>query len=521
MKSFPENPILRYLFYLLAVLPIFLLRDFTLDNELRYLSIADEALHKGTLFTFSNHGIPYADKPPLYLWIVMAGKMLFGYHNMLFLSLFSFIPALLIIHVMGQWVKPLLSKIERLMAELLLLTSSFYIGTAIVLRMDMLMTMFIVLSLHTFFKMYNGTAKPRDSILFPIFVFLAIFSKGPIGLIVPILSTTVFLFIKKDIQSIGKYWGWKTSAILIFFCTTWFSGVYAESGQSYLFNLLFNQTVNRAVQSFYHNEPIYYYLTAIWYSLAPWSLLYIGVVVVGIKKKLVSTDLELFFLVIACSTLAVLSLFSSKLEIYMLPSFPFLVYLSVLWLQKIGSPRWVLMLVSVPAILFIMTLPGVIVSQFFNFNSSKLVLLAALILTCSGFIALKYLKKIQLNRSVITMTSGVLLAAFTISFAIPRYNALIGLGELCQEAKTISAKKGVANYYYCKITRADNLDIYLGVPPRQLMIHDLFETHGQIKKPAILFLSEKSIERNDSLQLFIKGKKIHHSGNYYCVEIDI
>jgi 4-amino-4-deoxy-L-arabinose transferase-like glycosyltransferase len=176
------------------------LRDFTLDNELRYLSIADEALRQGTFFTFSNHGIPYADKPPLYFWIVMAGKMLFGYHNMLFLSLFSFIPALIIIHLMGQWVKPLLSKIERLMAELLLLTSSFYIGTAIVLRMDMLMTMFIVLSLHTFFKMYNGQAKSRDSFLFPIFVFMAIFSKGPMGLIVPLISTAVFPFIKKEIR---------------------------------------------------------------------------------------------------------------------------------------------------------------------------------------------------------------------------------------------------------------------------------------------------------------------------------
>ena len=38
--------------WLIALLPIMLLRDFTPSNELRYLSIVDEALRNGTLFKF-------------------------------------------------------------------------------------------------------------------------------------------------------------------------------------------------------------------------------------------------------------------------------------------------------------------------------------------------------------------------------------------------------------------------------------------------------------------------------------
>ena len=76
----------RYLLYILALIPMFLTRDFTRNNELRYLSIADEAIRNGNIFTFTNHGVHYADKPPLYLWIVMAGKLLFGTHSMLFLA---------------------------------------------------------------------------------------------------------------------------------------------------------------------------------------------------------------------------------------------------------------------------------------------------------------------------------------------------------------------------------------------------------------------------------------------------
>ena len=48
---------------LLAVLPVLIFRDYTPSNELRYLSIVDEALRNGDIFTFTNHGIQYADKP--------------------------------------------------------------------------------------------------------------------------------------------------------------------------------------------------------------------------------------------------------------------------------------------------------------------------------------------------------------------------------------------------------------------------------------------------------------------------
>ncbi|WP_244437334.1 hypothetical protein [Bacteroides reticulotermitis] len=64
-----------FIFVLLALLPVILLRDYTPSNELRYLSIADEAIRNGTWVTFTNHGIPYADKPPLYLWIIMQANI--------------------------------------------------------------------------------------------------------------------------------------------------------------------------------------------------------------------------------------------------------------------------------------------------------------------------------------------------------------------------------------------------------------------------------------------------------------
>lgn len=96
------NRYLLYTGFIVAVLPVIILRDFTPSNELRYLSIADEALRNHTFFVFTNHGVPYADKPPLYLWIIMLCRWLTGTHLMWLLSLFSVVPALVTVDTVDR-----------------------------------------------------------------------------------------------------------------------------------------------------------------------------------------------------------------------------------------------------------------------------------------------------------------------------------------------------------------------------------------------------------------------------------
>ena len=57
---------LLYLAVWVAFLPLLLLRDFSPGNELRYFSLAEDALREKTFFTFDLNGVAYADKPPLF-----------------------------------------------------------------------------------------------------------------------------------------------------------------------------------------------------------------------------------------------------------------------------------------------------------------------------------------------------------------------------------------------------------------------------------------------------------------------
>ncbi len=503
---------------LLAFLPLLFFRDFTPDNELKYLSIADEAIRNGNIFTFTNHGEVYADKPPLYLWIVMLGKILFGAHSMLFLGLFSVIPALVIIYVMDKWVANVVDKKNRLTGQFMLISTAYFIGSAAVLRMDMLMCMFIVLSLYTFYQMYIGKGTKWSGILFPFYVFMAFFTKGPLGLLVPLFSVVVFLIIKKEIKTIGRYWGLKTWTFLLIGSAIWFIGVYQEAGYDYLYNLLVNQTLNRAVNSFHHKEPFYYYFEVIWYCLAPWSLLFIGVTIAGIKSKLIHTDLEKLFLTIIVVTFVMLTLFSSKLQIYMLPTFPFIAYLTLLLLQKMEIGKGISLLLAIPAAIISLVLPAVIVLKTLpsmDIPESPFIYIIAGILSISSIFSLVFLyKQKNLTKSINTLSVGILLTIFTSGFMVPSINKDLGYGELCKNGKELALRNGINSYYFYNLKRAQNMDVYLNQKPKELTEKDL---NLQQYKNGILFLKTEDIKKHVFLQEIVHGKENKNIGKYSIV----
>ena len=514
----------RYLLLFIAVLPLFIFRDLTRNNELRYLSIADEAIRDGHLFAFYNHGAVYADKPPLYLWIVMLGRLIFGNNMaglMTFMSLFSVVPSLVILWIMNRWVRPFVSYIPaRRAGQLMLYTSVYFIGSAVVLRMDMLMCMFIVLALHTFWRIYSGESDRenhlrRDRLLFPLWVFLAIFTKGPVGILVPLVSVIVFLIIQCQWRKIGAYWGWRTWGILLALCIVWFGAVYVEGGTPYLDNLLVKQTAGRAVDAFHHKAPIWYYGVSIWYSLAPWSILVIGVLVWGLCRwrRMEVTELERLFLVVALSTFAVLSMVSSKIQIYLLPAFPFFIYIAVLWIAKTGTRRWMYWLIGVPAAVLALTFPGLFVAaRYVDFPlfDSLFVPIAAALTTLASIGCIVWLFRRRLHTAITTLAGGLLATVFTISFAVPQFNGYLGMGDVCGAAKAVGDVAGIDRYYTYDIDRAENIDVYLGQPV------ELLETPEELAavQQGIIITFKARIGTDEALTRTFAGHEIHRVGDY-------
>ncbi len=511
----------KYLLWFAALVPLMLYRDYTPDNELRYLSIADEALRDGHFFAFFNQGVAYADKPPLYLWIVMASRWLFGVHSMLWLGLFSIIPGFVILYVMDKWIAGAVSDKYRKAGGWMLFTTVYFIGSMLVLRMDMLMAMFIVLALRVFYRMYVGEGKKGDRWLFPLYVFLALFTKGPYGVMIPFAGVLAFLLIKKQWREAGRYFGWRTWLVLGGLSALWFGAVYMDGGKEYLNNLLFNQTVNRAVDSFSHKKPVYYYLQTFGYAFAPWCLLYIGVFIAGIRLKLLKTDLEKFFFTVFSVTFVMLSLISSKLDIYLLPGYPFLAYYVVLQMDRLEKKVWIRWLVAIPAAILFSTLIVVpllqaqvpelsVVNSFWG--GAALVFLGA-----GGLLALVNLcRKKDLTRSIYAIATGMLLAVFSTGFAIDDLNSEIGYGNLAKKGEELAKESGIATYTSYKVPRAVGMEIYLNRDVEEVEWDSLQQSLAR-KEHTILFLRNRVIKREAPLQELIEGKERYEVGQYSVV----
>lgn len=502
-----------FIFVLLALLPVILLRDYTPSNELRYLSIADEAIRNGTWVTFTNHGIPYADKPPLYLWIIMASKYLFGQYQMWFLSLFSLVPAFVIVGTMDRWTAAETDRSHRLTWKLLMLSCGLFAGMTVVLRMDMLMCMFITLSLYTFYQMKKREGNQTvHSVLFPLYLFLAVFSKGPIGLLIPLISTVVFLGVTGRIRSVGRYWGWKTWLILLACFSVWFAAVYAEGGWEYLHNLLFHQTLDRAVSSFHHKAPFYYYFLSVGYSLLPWSLLLIGILCTAIYKKWIHTDLQKFFLTIIGVTFLLLSLISSKIAVYLLPAFPFIAYLALIYFQRFKWNRWIALSIGIPAIIFCLSFPALIElakREDTHYLGQLLFQLAAGILSLTGLLTLYLLyRRKALNHAIRTLACGLFAAIFMGGWGIPRINSELGYGDLCNQALTVADTQKLTDYYVWKLYRPENIDVYLHKEVQTLSPDEPIQTdlHN-----AVLMLPAEEVAK---LPPYFADKPIYRVGRY-------
>ena len=466
-----------FVFCAVCLIPMMAMRDFTPSNELRYLSIADEAIANGHLFAFYNHGIPYADKPPLYFWIVMLCRLLFGHHSCLALSMFSLIPAFAIVGIMDRWVMKGKSAMNRMSVAGMTLTCVMFLGTMVVLRMDMLMCLFIVLALWTFYRMYTGEGSRRqDSLTLPLWIFLALFTKGPVGLLMPPLAIAVFLAVKRDWKGFRKYLGLKTWGIIAALSAVWLTCVWLEGGLEYINNLLFKQTVGRAVNAFTHARPFWFYLVTILWCLAPYTLLLIGsfmasllpVRKAGAEKV---SDLEILFLCTIISTAAMLSSFSSKLPIYLVPVLPFCVYLFPTVLDRIGERGWMrwsvgifqilLLCASIATLLFLsgsVTIPAAAsLLDEYSFAREAPVVNAVILLTLANAMGTWFLiKRKSVNIPVLLLSAGLFLAAFSASAVLRDLNPYIGYGSICSR---VPEGTDVATIF---LHRPENIDVYTG-----------------------------------------------------------
>ena len=511
-----NNPVWGILIlFFISGIPCLLMRDFTPDNELRYLSIADEALLNGRFFVMTNHGIPYADKPPLYLWLVMLLRALLGKHSMFALGMLSFLPACGIILAMDSWVSSGteggLTGRERAAAAAMLAGTGIFAGMAFFLRMDMLMCLFIVLALYAFDR-----ERPW---LFALFTFLALFSKGPVGLLVPLLGAALHCIVHRDGKTAARMLGWRFWLVLAAGCALWFGGILLEGGKAFLRNMLVDQTFGRAVGASDHHGPIWLYFALIWALLAPYCLVNLPTAAGALRKR----GTEGFLAQTATITPLMLSCFGSKLLIYLAPLMPLVVYTVPAILK---GRKWTVLRawgLRIPAILFILIglatiavplgLHRIPLLREFDFLRSPLVACCGLSALLSGILAL-WVAGQGWERATLRLAAGTAAFFFFAGLIVPGINRYTGLGDICSQ---VPAGEQV---YTLRVRRTENIDVYLGYGPTRAYEKDYDAFLENVPADGVLLVKDSALrERADLSGVLATKREIGRSGPFILYQL--
>lgn len=418
----------------LIVLPIFFLRDFTPKNELKYINIAFNMIQNHNFFSMSDNISAYTDKPPFFFWLINIIASLFKSYNLGIIGFFlSYIPAAAILILSLFFSAKYISKTKASFVALMLITTPIFFITASCIRMDMLMTLFITLSLVLFFMIYTGQLKnsTTNSLFIYLFIGAAVYIKGPAGIIVPVFTIILFLVFEKNLSFLKEIYFVQGVIFILSMILLWFIPSLYFNGSGYISDILQKQLIGRAVNSDVHNRPFYYYLSILPLLYFQWFPFMVSCTLFYIKNRHLVNKYEKFMFIWAGFTILFFSLVSSKLWIYLLPaSFPAAIILTS-FINKNLYNNYVKIPLFITAFLNFSIGMAVILHHHKVIHSvavSDFLFSGISFILFSIFSVILYFKNKNLSLYFSTIFIFIALTA-NLAFIIPKYNGLIGLKE--------------------------------------------------------------------------------------------
>jgi 4-amino-4-deoxy-L-arabinose transferase-like glycosyltransferase len=312
---------LSYLFFMLGngILSL------TSPDEVFYVQTAKEMVQHKSWMTPYLFGQPQFEKPILTYWLLRLGFILFGISSFgarFFPAVFAFF-GVIAVYFLG--ILGFKSEKKAFFSSLILMSCGLYVGLARTVFTDMIFSVFILMSLSSFFWGYSQKeAKAVGIFLFFVFSGLAVLTKGPLGLLIPLLVIITFLFIKKDIKfSFCRSFLW---GIFIFLLISlpWYIFMIKKYGSGFIHEFFYNDHFRRIIEAEHEgNDKWYFYPFSMAGCMFPWSL-YVFVSLIYLLKKFKHNTQSMHIFLI-CWIVVVFVIFQtahSKLVSYILPLFP-------------------------------------------------------------------------------------------------------------------------------------------------------------------------------------------------------
>jgi 4-amino-4-deoxy-L-arabinose transferase-like glycosyltransferase len=301
-------------------------------DEPRYTQVAKEMVDGGDWILMHVNSNTYEDKPPLFFWLIALSSFLwqgFTSFSARFPSAFLSTLTVLLTFFLG---KKLYGPRTGFLSALILATSFEFAYLSTRANIDATLTFLTTASLFSFLhwdqhgKVEGGEERDKRSLSiygFYIGMALATLAKGPVGFILPLFVSLVYLVSQKDWKAMKGMRLLTGMALFIVIVLSWYLPAVLEGGQNFLNETLFHQTIDRFAKGSSHIRPIYYYLANFPVDFLPWFLFLPGAIVYGLVKRKEEISKNFLFLLVWFVVIFLFFSFSKgKRAIYLLPLYP-------------------------------------------------------------------------------------------------------------------------------------------------------------------------------------------------------
>jgi len=213
----------------------------------------------------------YFEKPPLYPWLAALFSVPAGHPTELALRLPASLAGLFGLIVVFYLGRGLFGRRTGALAGVILATTYGYFMEARWAHPDMLWTLWLTLSCLAFHRAYRGGGTAWLAVFY-VAIGLANLTKGPHGLLIPLLAVVVFLASSHELsflKKMGLVWGLPLALVPVGF---WVAA-YKSTGEPFPLEALLARLAHRFTSGEHHAHPWYHVLISLPVELFPWILL--------------------------------------------------------------------------------------------------------------------------------------------------------------------------------------------------------------------------------------------------------
>jgi len=316
--------------------------DFYTKGEPREASVSVSMLEKNQWILPDVYADEIAYKPPLMHWLTAVFSLPGGNVTPLSARLPSALAFLGLIIGSFLFFGRTLRIQEAFLAALILLTAFETHRAAMTARVDMLLSFLIVLALMLLFRWENEKKLKGFSWPIPLIMSLAVLTKGPVGIVLPLLVFGIYLLLL-------RYNFWKVTGKLLLLALSalvlpliWYIAAYQKGGENFV-QLVLAENLGRffdlkGIAVSYdlgHEKSLWYNWASLAGGFFPWTLLLV-ISLFGLSYKrfpgirsvwnstLQMEKIKLFSALAAIVIFLFFSLPISKRSVYLMPTYPFI-----------------------------------------------------------------------------------------------------------------------------------------------------------------------------------------------------